>query len=157
MKEESKKQSKDDQFDRFFNELSKVRDNQRSLVLITHGFLELLVETLIRAKCKNAKRITDDQRSFSYAAKLLLLNEIGVIPDWRYQLFDSFRKVRNRAAHEAFFEVSDDEIERLAAKTDSEPTDLYELCVVTFASLWNNHIDEFGPVFAPVLTQSNDT
>ena len=28
---------------RFFRELSKVKDNQRSLVIVTHGFIELLV------------------------------------------------------------------------------------------------------------------
>ena len=154
MSDPSPKQKEGDQFDRFFNELSKVRDNQRSLVLITNGFLELLVETLIRAKCKNAKRITDDHRSYSYATKLLLLNEIGVIPDWRFQLFDAFRKLRNRAAHDAFFEVPQSEIDQLCAKTDTESEDLYQLCIVIFATLWNNHIDEFGPVFAPVLTKS---
>ena len=133
--------------------MAKVRDNQRSLVLITNGFLELLVETLIRTKCNNAKRITDDNRSYSYSTKLLLLNEIGVLPDWHYQLFDAFRKLRNRAAHEPFFEVSQSEIDQLSARTDTESKDVYQLCVVIFATLWNNHIDEFGPVFAPVLTK----
>lgn len=42
---------------RVFRELHNVQDNDRLLVLVTHGFLELLVNALIDAKCKNAKRI----------------------------------------------------------------------------------------------------
>jgi len=144
---------KDDRFKRFLDELLNVRDNPRSLVLITNGFLELLVETLIAAHCKNAKRITDDHRSYSYSTKLVLLNEMGIIPDPQFPLFDAYRKLRNRAAHEPFFEVTQAEIKNLAAKTHTDPRDLYQLSVVVFATLWGDHVDEFIPVFSPAFKQ----
>ena len=66
------------------------------------------------------------------------------------------RKLRNRAAHEAFFEVTQREIEQLTAKTDTDPKDLYQLCVVIFATLWNNHIDEFVQYSHESLLSRND-
>ena len=139
---------KDEPVMRFFRELDKVKADQRSLVLVTNGFLELLVESLIREKCKNQKKILDDNRSYPYSAKLLLLNEVGVMPDSTYKIFDWFRKLRNRAAHEPFFEVTKEDLSSVGNEKLRDPKELHELCTLVFAGFWNAHIDVFGPIFA---------
>src|ERR1051325_9240377 len=78
--------------------------DRRSVVILGHGFLELLVNTLIDAKCKNAKKITANNRDCSHSANLVLLHELGLLSDESYSIFDWFRRLRNRAAHEPFFD-----------------------------------------------------
>ncbi len=53
----------------------------RFQVLITQGFVELLVNAVIDAKCKNAKKITSNTRDFPYSTKLLILHELGLLSD----------------------------------------------------------------------------
>ncbi len=48
---------KEDMLFRVFRELSIVKDNTRLLVLVTNGFMELLINRLIETKTKNAKKI----------------------------------------------------------------------------------------------------
>src|SRR4051794_28612572 len=92
-----------DQDLKFFGQLRSVKGNPRILVLSTNGFLELLVNAVIDTKCKNGKKITSSNRDFSYSTKLLILNEVGLLPDGFYRILDWFRRIRNRAAHEPFF------------------------------------------------------
>jgi hypothetical protein len=136
---------------RFFCQLGKVKDDHRSLILVTNGFLELLIESLIKARCKNANRIANDSRSYPYSAKLLLLNEAGVLPDETFKAFDWFRKLRNRAAHDPFFAVLPSDLQRVHDDVLKQPNNLYQLCVHIFGGFWNAHIDVFGPVFAPSI------
>src|SRR5262245_42192408 len=95
---------------RVLRELEQVQDSPRLMVLIAHAFLELLVNAVIDAKCKNAKRINSNSRDFPHSAKLIILHEMGVLSDFRFKSLDWFRRLRNRAAHEPLFEVSADEI-----------------------------------------------
>jgi hypothetical protein len=140
---------KDEPLMRFFRELNKVKDDHRSLILITNGFLELLIETLIKTNCKNAKRITEDRRSYPYSAKLLLLNESGVLADETYRAFDWFRRLRNRAAHEPFFSIMPADLQRVKDDNLRRPEKFYTLCVHMIGAFWNAHIAVLGPVFAP--------
>jgi hypothetical protein len=143
---------KDEPILRFFRELSKVKESHRSLVLVTNGFLELLVESLVKAKCKNAGRITGDNRSYPYSSKLLILNEIGALPDAQYRLFDWFRKLRNDAAHNPFFEISESTLQQLSNEEFKRPEKFYDFCVILIGGFWSDHLDIFGPVFAPMIT-----
>ncbi|EKG0016988.1 hypothetical protein RZ186_003485 [Vibrio cholerae] len=97
---------KEDMLFRVFRELSIVKDNTRLLVLVTNGFMELLINRLIETKTKNAKKIKSNGQSFSYATKLLILNEINVISNESYEVFEWFRKLRNNSAHSPVFEVT---------------------------------------------------
>jgi len=141
---------KSDFISRVIIELGKFKDNGRMLVLITHGFLELLVNSVIDARCKNAKRITDDNRSYPHSVKLILLNEIGEIEDRMYQLLDAFRKLRNKAAHESLFTVEAGDMVTYRKRLH-DPHDPYELCLSILASFWNDHVELLGPTFAPSL------
>src|SRR4051794_7583188 len=86
-------------------EMHRMRDEQRTLILVASGFLEVLVNAVIDAKCKNANKITGNNRDFPFSVKLVLLNEMNLMTDVSFANINWLRKVRNRAAHDAFFEV----------------------------------------------------
>ena len=136
---------------KFFGELYKVKDNPRLVALLGHGFLELLINTLIDAQCKNAKKIVSNQRDYPHSAKLLILNELGIISDDLYRNFDWFRKIRNKAAHEPFFEITKNDMSALQNKKYHNPDMFYEFCNLLISGFWNDHLDVFGPVFAPTI------
>ncbi|HGH6027991.1 TPA: hypothetical protein AB5H75_004022 [Vibrio mimicus] len=140
---------KEDMLFRVFRELSIVKDNTRLLVLVTNGFMELLINRLIETKTKNAKKIKSNGQSFPYATKLLILNEINVISNESYEVFEWFRKLRNNSAHSPVFEVTKNDLKNLSYEQYHDPSDFYNLCTAFIGSLWNNHVDVFGPVFAP--------
>jgi len=71
-----KKRIEDAIVTQIFMELSVVKDNTRSLVLVTHGFIELLVNALTDYYLKNSKKVTSDERSYPHSIKILLLNEL---------------------------------------------------------------------------------
>jgi hypothetical protein len=149
----------------FFKELKKVSDNQRSLVIITHGFIELLVNTIIDAQCKHGKKkITSNRRDYSHSVKLVLLSELNILDDRLYKLLDWFRKLRNRAAHEPFFELTPADLDYTNKSMNrfipDHPTidakALKKFCELLVDTIWNNNIDELVPVFTPSLAKKND-
>jgi len=143
---------------RVMREMHNVQDNHRLLVIIAHGFIELLVSTLVKAKCKNASKLKNT-RDFPHSAKLLILHELGHIDDFRYRSLDWFRGLRNSAAHEPLFEVNEEEwkdrykqvtgdhVEK--AEQVFNVTRFYDLCRMFVMTFWANHADVFGPVFFP--------
>ena len=53
----AKDKNRDDYLRKVFLEIDKVKDNVRSIVLVAHGFLELLINTLVENKCQNHNKI----------------------------------------------------------------------------------------------------
>ncbi|MBI3464953.1 MAG: hypothetical protein HY000_18140 [Planctomycetes bacterium] len=156
-------------FLRVFRELYHVQDNPRLLILISHGFIELLVNALIDAKCKNAKKIISNSRDFPHSAKLVILHEMGVITDFRFKSLDWFRKLRNRAAHEPLFEVTPEEIAAHFNQTTAADRSIVadqhgltahgfaQLCVLMIVTLWSDHSKLFSPVFVPQDATANES
>ena len=150
----------------FYKELSKVEDNQRSLVIITHGFIELLINTIIISHCKHGKKkITSNRRDYSQSVKLVLLNELNVLDDHLYKILDWFRKLRNKAAHEPFFQLTKEDLD-FAKKSMKrfipldEPNNLENLnkfCKLLVGTIWNNNLDVLLPVFAPSLAKKKNS
>jgi hypothetical protein len=64
---------------RFGIELGRVKNEHRMLILLTSGFIELLVNALIDAHCKNSKKINDSNRDYTLSVKLVLLHEMGIL------------------------------------------------------------------------------
>ena len=149
---DTKAQSQDDDLMKFVKTLKKVKDDHRSLILVTNGFLELMVEALIKAKCKNSKRITDDSRSYPYSAKLIILNEIGALSDTQFRELDWFRKIRNDAAHNPFFEVTPEKLQQLAPEWRN-PENLLLISIRLFSAFWNGNVD-LVPKFLPKKSAS---
>lgn len=155
---------KSDRFLDFYGELNKVKDSQRLSVIVTHGFVELLLNVLIVAKFKHGKKkITSNNRDYTQSVKLVILNELNLIDDELFRILDWFRRVRNRAAHEPFFELTPNDLD-FAGKSMSRfvPTnsdyklkDLYHFCAALVGTIWNKHLDVLRPVFAPSLDKKD--
>lgn len=138
-------------------ELHAVRDKPRLLVLVTHGFLELMVNTVIEKKCKHGKRIAEDTRGYPHSTKLVILNEKELINDALFAALDWFRGLRNRAGHRPFFKFSkNDALEakkRLAGASlhldslgESEESFWHHVCDTLISVLWNTHVEVFREI-----------
>jgi len=134
----------------FFRELSAVENHHRSLVIIAHGYIELLLNSIIDAKCKHGKeRITKNNRDFPLSVKLTLLNELGIVDDSLFNILDKFRKIRNRAAHEASFSITTAEWQVLnnglnrfiPGESKIKPNDLSHFCKLLIGALWNENLN----------------
>lgn len=138
-----------------FKELSFVKNHIRLLILVTHGFLEMLINALAEHHLKNNKKVIKDNRSYPHSTKLLILNELEIIDDDEYLVFDWFRKLRNDAAHKPIFTVTTETVKNLNPEQFRNPANFYELCVYLIGGLWNKHISVFGPKFALGATEAN--
>jgi hypothetical protein len=140
---------KDDLFIQVFMEMDLAKGHSRMLVLVTHGFIELLVNTLIKHHAKNHKKILKDTRSYPHSTKLIILNELGILDDGNYKLFDWFRGLRNEAAHKPIFSVTEEHLEKVANEEFKDPNNFHRFCIFLLGGFWNRHVKIFGPVFAP--------
>ena len=139
-----------DTFLQVMKELWVVREHHRPLVLVTHGFIEMATDALIKHHVKNAKRILHDSRTYPHSAKLLILNELGVVSDANYALLDSLRKLRNRAAHEPLFELHENDFRTVRLADANGPIeDFHMYCILLLGRFWNAHLPILGPLFAP--------
>ena len=134
----------------FIRELNSVKHNQRSLVIITYGYVELLLNRIIDEKCKNGKkRINRDNRNFPVSVKLVMLHELDHIDNKMYKVLDGFRKIRNQAAHEAYFTIKGKDWKILNSGLDrfipeeskTKPNDLLHFCKLLIGAIWNENLD----------------
>jgi hypothetical protein len=144
-------------FFRLLNTLRKNLDEPRLQVLVTHGIVELLINTMIDAKCKNAKKITDNNRDFPHSTKLTILNELGILSDHHYTLLNWFRKLRNEAAHQPFFELTKDKLELFADGKLRDPATFASTCFNIVLDLWRAHEEIVSIVLMPNLYEEVET
>ena len=150
----------EDQKLKFHKEIARVKDDERLLILVTHGFIELLLNVVIDGKCKRAKKIRKS-RDYPHSVKLVLLNEIGLINDRFYQILDWFRRKRNDAAHQPFFELSESDRDYINKTLESfsrgkADGGLPRFCNYIVGAIWNAHRDVLVPAFMPSILQEND-
>jgi hypothetical protein len=129
----------------------------RMQIIVTCGFVELLVNTLIEEECRHAARIIDS-RDFPLSVRLILLHEIGVIDDPWFKMLDCLRSIRNDAAHEAVFSVGSNDLQvfqELATKfpdafpaslDTKNPDSLKFICQGIVFGFWVRYAEIFGKV-----------
>ena len=139
---------KTDKLIEVFRELHIVQDYPRMLILVVHGFLEMAVEVQIKRNLKNSKKIVQDSRGYPFSTRLLILHELGILRDEEYRFLDTFRKLRNRAAHEAFFELKLSDLAHLPPCFRS-PNQIYPLCTMFVRQFWDEHEVDLVPSLAP--------
>lgn len=134
----------------FIGELNSVKQHNRSLVIITHGFIELFLNRIIEEKCKHGKkRITSNNRDIPVSVKLTLLKELNHIDNQMYDVINAFRKIRNQAAHEASFAITPENwhilnsgLDRfISGESKRKPNDLLHFCKLLIGAIWNENID----------------
>jgi hypothetical protein len=133
---------------RMIQQIVRLKNDPRLLILVSHGFIELMINALIDEKLKNAKRITSDNRGYPHSVKLLILNEVGILDDNLYKVFDGFRKLRNRAAHEPLFELTAQDLQKLNL-LHSELNNFDDTVQNLVLGFWNLHTELFVRTFMP--------
>jgi len=128
-------------------EIARVKGEPRMLVIVVHGFIELMVNALIDAKCKKARKINENRQDFSHSVKLVILYEMGLLSETLYCHLDFFRGLRNQASHQVVFEVTKNELSWLKNARYREPENFHELCLTILSSFWNKHLRVFEPAF----------
>ena len=150
----------DDPFDRVLQQVGDSKADPRVVVLVAHGLIELMLNTLVDHFCRNAKTITSDSRGYPYSTKLIILHEKGVLPDPFFETLERLRKLRNDAAHQPFFEVDANRIRRIAEPMEKHlppregghtyPSDsLGDFCRFIVHSLFSQFQGVLLPIFAP--------
>jgi len=131
-------------------DLTDVKNNNRHLVIAANAVIELLVTTLVKHHCQNAKSILENRMAYSHAVKLLILNELKVINKKMYGTLKELNRVRNDAAHTAFYRIGDSDMASLSAGVSKRPfpTDqLFDLCRMIIFMLWSHHDKIFHKEF----------
>lgn len=134
------------------DEINSLKDQPRLQIFITHGFLEFIVSVLVKSKTKNGKKIYSDSRSYPYSAQILILNEVSVISDEQFQVLDWFRKMRNKAAHEALFKITEKDLSVIrlnGSKVNLE--DFTEFCTNLILILTQGKFDVLGSHIMPTF------
>ncbi len=128
-----------------FKDISKVKGHLRLLVLVTHDFMELLVNILIDHHVKNRKKILSDDTSYPHATRLLILNELGILDDAEYKVFGWFGKLHYDATHKPIFELTEADLSHVSPQEFRDPANFYNLCIDIIGGFWNRHVSVFGP------------
>lgn len=140
----------------FIDEVSLVENHPRLSILVINGFLELMVNILIKAKLKHGKKISEDNRSYPYSTKIIMLHELGFI--WKDELFqnmDILRDLRNRAAHEPFFKLTKNDLNRFQPMSIQEDEwnqivqniNITRIAGLVFVHLWNPYHEIYLEAF----------
>src|SRR5205823_9708711 len=116
-------------------EFELLQHHPRSCVIVMHGFIELLINTLVEDKCKSGKQMASNNRDYPHAVKLSLLYELAILDQQSFKSFNWFRKLRNDAAHEAVFTVTADKLEIFAGTKFADVSHFPVLCMHIFSNL----------------------
>jgi hypothetical protein len=98
------------------------------LVLITGGLIELLLNQLVRFRCKHYKKVLKSNREYPLSVKIVLLHETKVISDELFADLEWFRKLRNEAAHNPFFILSANDLKRFTRRKFQNPKHFNLIC-----------------------------
>ena len=142
--------------DAFVADMKLIGHTPRFQIIVTHGVLELLVNTLIELRCKNGGKIIEATRDYPHSVKLVLLHEKGLIKDSHYRLLDGFRKLRNKAVHDAQFNLKPEMLTPFQGffATDkryklNDPKNFGVLCGKIVLLFWDHRLNDFWPYFDP--------
>ena len=125
---------------RVLSELEHYRDNPRFLLILTCSFAELLVGTLIEARCKDGKKINDNTRDFPFSVRLTLLYELGLLHEPHFCWLTWLRKLRNDAAHKPNFRFTADRMPQWGGPEHQTKDKLFSLCANVVSILWNQNV-----------------
>ena len=130
-------------------EFELLQHHPRSCVIVMHGFIELLINTLIEAKCKSGRKIVYNNRDYPHSIKLTILYELGILDEESFKRLNWFRKLRNDAAHEAIFTITSDRLQLFVGTQYADVSHFPLLCMEIFKNLWNAYPALFSSKFSP--------
>jgi hypothetical protein len=137
------------------HELERCKDEPRLLIIITNGFVELIINLLVERSCKHGGKIVERRRDFPHSIKLTLLNELGILSDHHYKLLDWFRDIRNEAAHKWEFKLNPDKMKVFADPKYSDPKNFGALCIDLLSDLFSTFPIVRGVVLPAFFDEEN--
>jgi hypothetical protein len=147
---------------KLLEQMKKVEGDQRSLVMVTHGFIEVIVNNLVLHFCKNGKLIigsdkgkNNGNQDYPHSVKVTLLHELSVISDHHFKLLTWFRKLRNDFAHKWEFVVTDGDgnLAEFEKSEHRDPSKFADLCRLIVSDLWMQHPAIIGHTIAPAAVE----
>lgn len=78
---------------------------QISTLLLTHLYIEYLINALIENYFTLNKKILNDHNRYTFSIKLDLIYEKEFIPEWLYFNIRKLNKIRNEFSHNLHFDV----------------------------------------------------
>ena len=151
---------KKDPLNYFLGEVRECGSHPRSVVLVAHEIIELIVNLLVKNHCNNGKRIIEDTRSYTHASKCVILNELKVLHDDELKLLDRFRKLRNDLVHDVNVEIDNGRIKNVIGdwqislsynKSSSSKEfkgNVILLCITIVSQIWGSNMEELNELFA---------
>ena len=131
---------------KIMQELEIVKGQPRLQILVAHGFIELVIDSLIAAHTKCSKKILSDM-VYTHSTKLLILYEIGILSQEDYKLYDWFRGLRNDAAHLPLFALNDDDLKKIKPEKYQSVSEFDFVCRDLVLRLWNPNHEVLFPHF----------
>ena len=130
----------DTSFIRWVTETSLLpsRERDRILLILTLSYIELLANCLLKENGIGG--------SSNLKGKVDKLLHHNLIDTELHQLIQSFREIRNRAAHEPFFRLKQSDVANFPSYW-SKPEYFEHACKGLCGSLWNRHAALFDRVF----------
>ena len=129
-----------------YQRLGESKNDNLKLIILANTFLELLVNILIEEKLKNSKKVLDGNE-YTYSIKLLILNELNIIKKELYTMILILKNLRDRAAHQVNFKITDEELKKLPKGPTNGKDNLYQPCILILGTLWNENKECFIKYF----------
>ncbi|MBC8109042.1 MAG: hypothetical protein H7Z14_20825 [Anaerolineae bacterium] len=132
-------------------ELHRIGNEHRLATIITHGFVDIMVNGIIEKTCRDQKQIVADHRQWGHAAKLVLIHEMKVLTDRHYRLLKWFNSLRNDFAHKPQFVLTEDRMSILEKPEHRALKNFHMLCIQILMDLWVNYFGMIGEMFVKGL------
>lgn len=126
-----------------YKEIGLVKNHPRLLIIISHSFIEMIVETLCEHHCPKT-HLSNHNR------KLEKLKKEHVIDEFQLKLYKWFLELRNKAAHNPTFRLKDSDFEPIAnliKKQQVGVNSLHIFSIKLISELWNKHLNVLVPVY----------
>ena len=108
----------------------------------------MLINILVLERLKKGEKV----KSFSYAVRLIMLHQAGIISDKEFLHLEWYKDIRNQAAHEPLFKITNESFIKLGNPSYSSPDKLLKLTTDLLGSIWNAHYELFTPSFGNTIT-----
>jgi hypothetical protein len=127
---------------RLITNIHRVRNEAQLVVIITSGYLEILIDALVEVHAPSAGRSV-------YGTKLKRLNELKVLSDHQLRLLSWYKSLRNRAAHSFEFAVTNEDMNVIKTQKLKDPTQFSVLSITILLNVIESHEKEIGEKLFP--------
>ncbi len=120
-------------------DITACEKHPRAQVVVANVWAELIVNIVVKDKCKKGEVIAGDHWTYTHAVKITLLHEANLLTDDVAECLRWMNKCRNDAAHDVLFDPSDSVPALL--QMDFDLLGLGAVCMLTLGALLGSFTD----------------